>query len=278
MSSATSIVYVYGILTNCSHLALDMPPGDLAGLVESGPLRILPFDNIAALVCDFVLPDGTDLETILEDSQSAERLILNHHQVLVDMVGRRTILPLRFGAVFTEDAGVIAALSDRYSALQIALGRIDGALEWGVKTFCNRELLRQRVTGTVPEIGGLEREIADQGEGKAFFLRRRIERLILEEVEKTLEQCVAGMQEQLNLSVLEEVSVKLQPPTVHGHEHDMISNRSYLIGRGAEDSFMQSLENLRAAYAPFGLEYQMNGPWPAYSFSDKNFGGGKNDQ
>jgi len=278
MSSATSIVYVYGVLTNCTNLALDMPPGDLAGLVESGPLRMLPFGNIAALVCDFVLPDGSDLETILEDSRSAERLILNHHQVLVDMVGRHTILPLRFGAVFTEDAGVIAALGDRFSVLQNALGRIDGALEWGVKTFCDRKLLRQHVAGAVSEISSLESEIADQGEGKAFFLRRRIERLILEEVEKTLEQCVAGTQEQLKPSVIEETLVKLQPPTLHGHEHDMISNRSYLIARGTEDAFMQSLENLRVAYAPLGLDYQMNGPWPAYSFSDQQLGGGVNDQ
>ncbi|AGI68585.1 GvpL/GvpF-family gas vesicle protein 3 [Octadecabacter antarcticus 307] len=278
MRSATSIVYAYGVLTNCSDIALDMPRSDLAGLVKNGPLRILPFGNIAAVVCDFVLPNGSDLETLLEDSRSAERLILNHHQVLSYIVSQHTILPLRFGAAFTEDAGVIAALGGRCSELQKALGRIDGALEWGVKTFCDRKLLKQRVRGTGSEISDLESEIAKQGEGKAFFLRRRKERLILEEVEEILEQCVVGTQEQLEPSVIEEALVKLQPPTVHGHEHDMLSNISYLIARGTEDAFMQSLEDLRLAHAPYGLEYQMNGPWPAYSFSDQQLEGGVNDQ
>ena len=278
MHSGTSIVYAYGVLTNCQDLALDMPQDDLAGVVESGPLRLLPFGNIAAIVSDFVLPDGKDLETILEDSRSAERLILNHHKVLANIVDQRTVLPLRFGAAFTKDAGVIAALGSRRNELQKAFGRIDGALEWGVKTFCDRKLLSQRVTGTDPQICDLKSAISKQGEGKAFFLRRQIEQLILKEVEQTLEQCVAETREQFKSKALEETLVKLQPPTVHGHDHDMVNNISYLIARGTEDAFLQSLEDLRVAHAPFGLDYQMNGPWPAYSFSDQQLGGGVNDQ
>ncbi|MFT7493489.1 MAG: hypothetical protein ACI9RO_000935 [Alteromonas macleodii] len=278
MSSAKSIVYVYGVITNYSGIVLDFPPGDLAGLVESGPLRILPFGDIGALVCDFILPDGSDLEAILKDSQSAERMILNHHLVLADMVSLYTILPLRFGAAFAEDAGVITALVERYSELKIALSRIDGAIEWGVKSFCNREMLSECVAKTVSEISVLEGEIADQGEGKAFFLRRRIERLILDEVEKTIKKCLVGAQDQLKPLALEETLVKLQPPTVHGHKHEMVSNRSYLIALGAEDAFMQSLEDLRLVYAPFGFDYQINGPWPAYSFSDQQLGGSVNDK
>ncbi|MDP2740004.1 MAG: GvpL/GvpF family gas vesicle protein [Pseudorhodobacter sp.] len=274
--TATSIVYVYGVLANWSDLVLDLPPGDLAGIAERGPLRVLPRGDIAALVCDLVLPDGRDLEAILEDSQSAQRLILNHHLVLAGVVGRHTILPLRFGAVFTGDAGVIAALDECATAFQQAIGRIDGALEWGVKAFCDRDLLGQRLAGTVAGIRELESEIANKGEGSAFFLRRRLERLTLDEVENRLNQCLAETQGRLKPLVLEGTSVKLQPPAVHGHAHDMVANRSYLIARAAEAAFMQALDVLRAAHAPFGLEYQTNGPWPAYSFSDQQLGGSAN--
>jgi hypothetical protein len=139
-------------------------------------------------------------------------------------------------------------------------------------------MLSECVAETVSEISVLEKEIADQGEGKAFFLRRRIQRLILDEVEKTLEQCLVGAQDQLKSRAIEETLVKLQAPTVHGHKHEMVSNRSYLIARGAEDAFMQSLDDLRVVYAPFGFDYQINGPWPAYSFSDQQLGGGVNDK
>lgn len=276
MTAAKSIVYVYGVLTNGADVALDKPPGDLTGIVESGPLRVLPLGEIAALVCDLTLPDGRDLETILQDSRSAERLILNHHQVLADMISRHTILPFRFGAVFSEDAGVLAALDEHRDAFQQALRRINGALEWGVKVFCNRELLGQRLAGTVSAIRELESEITGKGDGSAFFLRRRIERLTRDEIENTLEQYLAAMQERLKPHVLEGTSVKLQPADVHGHAHDMVSNRSYLVGRGAEDGFKQSLAELRAAHGPFGLDYQTNGPWPAYSFSDHQLKGGAN--
>ncbi|NQV95977.1 MAG: GvpL/GvpF family gas vesicle protein, partial [Sphingomonadales bacterium] len=158
--TATSIVYVYGVLATGADLALDPPPGDLAGIAERGPLRVLPSGDIAALVCDLALPEGRDLETILEDSQAAQRLILDHHLVLARVIGRHTILPLRFGSVFTGDAGVIAALDVRATAFQEALGRIEGALEWGVKAFCDRELLGQRLARTVAAIRALESEIA----------------------------------------------------------------------------------------------------------------------
>jgi hypothetical protein len=278
MRSVTSIVYAYGVLTNCSDLVLDIPTGGLSGLVESGPLRILPFGDIGALVCDFILPNGSDLEAILEDSRSAERMIVNHHLVLADMVSRCTILPLRFGAVFAEDAGVIAALDGSYSALQIALGRIDGAIEWGVKSFCNRSMMSAYVAENISEIRDLEISVADHGDGKAFFQKRRIQRLTSEEVEKTIEQCLVGAQKKLKPHALEEALVKLQPRTVHGHKHEMVSNRSYLVARGMEDAFMEKFDDLRVAYAPFGFDYQINGPWPAYSFSDQQLGAGVYDK
>jgi len=274
--TATSIVYVYGVLATGADLALDPPPGDLAGIAERGPLRVLPSGDIAALVCDLALPEGRDLETILEDSQAAQRLILDHHLVLARVIGRHTILPLRFGSVFTGDAGVIAALDVRATAFQEALGRIEGALEWGVKAFCDRELLGQRLARTVAAIRALESEIADKGEGRAFFLRRRLERLTLDEVENRLDQCLAEKQERLKPHVLEGTSVKLQPPAAHGNAHDMVANRSYLVARDAEGAFMQAIDALRAAHAPFGLGYQTNGPWPAYSFSDQQLGGSAN--
>jgi len=245
-----------------------MPPGALTGIVESGPLRVVPLGEVAALVSDLALPDGLDLEAILQDSQSAERLILNHHMVLADMMGQHTILPLRFGAVFTGDAGVIAAMGEHINAFQKVLHRIDGALEWGVKAFCDREMLGQYLTGTVSAIRELESEIADKGDGRAFFLRKRVERLINDEIENVVEQCLGEAQERMKAHFIEETAAKLQPVEVHGHAHDMVSNRSYLVARGAEDTFMQSLKELRAAHRPYGLDYQTNGPWPAYSFSE----------
>jgi len=274
--TATSIVYVYGVLATGSDIAFNPPLGDLAGIAERGPLRVLPLGDIAALVCDLALPEGCDLETIMEDSQAAQRLILDHHLVLTSVVDRHTILPLRFGSVFTGDAGVIAALDARASAFQQSLCRIEGALEWSVKAFCDRELLGQRLAGTVAAIRALESEIADKGEGRAFFLRRRLERLTLDEVENMLNQCLAETQERLKLHVLEGASIKLQPPAVHGPAHDMVANRSYLVARCAEGAFLQAIDALRAAHAPFGLGYQTNGPWPAYSFSDQQFGGSAN--
>ncbi len=54
------------------------------------------------------------------------------------VVLERTVLPLRFGAVFSDDDGVATALAMHCDALWEALDRVDGAREWGVKIFVIR--------------------------------------------------------------------------------------------------------------------------------------------
>lgn len=274
MPPTAPLVYVYGVLRSRCDAAPRGPVGDFPLIAGSGPLRILQCGAIAALVSDVTLQEGGSPGEMLQDTQPAEEMVLNHHLVLKQVITQHTILPLRFGAMFAEDAGVIEALGERLEAFEKALDRIDGALEWSLKIFCDRESLERRLSGQVPAIRNLEGEIAGIGEGKAFFLRRRLERLVHEEVEGAVERYLNDTEERLKPHVLETAAVKIQSPESHGHAHDMVCNRAYLVARDAEDRFLGLIDDLRAAHESFGFDYKTNGPWPAYSFADCRLEGG----
>jgi len=272
MHSLKPIVYAYGIVKKGKKLDLQVSREGLEGLMAPGPLRLLPFGNIAALVSDLWLQEGQYLEEIMQDATVTQRLVLDHHAVLAVLVDQTTILPLRFGAVFSDDVSVISALSGRSVALTKAIGRIDGALEWGIKTFCDREMMGHHLSIVALDLNAHDETKTPSGEGSAFFMRKRLERLSLAKVENALEECLKQAETLLQPSCLEAAFVALQGSGVHRHAHEMVSNKSYLVAREHEAAFRQALDILKDLHGPLGLDYQLSGPWPAYSFSDQDFG------
>lgn len=271
-AAAAALVHVYGVV-RAGDIADPMGAPDGPGMAGRGRLRILPCGDVAALVSDLTLPDGGSLDEILQDNRRARQMILDHHRVLERLIERHSVLPLRFGAMFADDAGVMAALRGNCGALARALDRVDGALEWGLKIFCDRDTLGRRLAGEVPAIGVLESEIADTGEGKAFFLRRRLERLAQEEVEAAIERCLKQIEERSTPIVRDAAAARAQPREIHGHAHEMVRNRAYLVARGAADGFLSLIDDLRASHESFGFDLVATGPWPPYSFADCRLGG-----
>lgn len=268
MLVATSLVYVYGVLRNVSRTAPPAFLADFGGIVGCGLPRTVQCGAILAFVSDIARPDGGPPDEVPEEYRPAEDMILNHHRVLKELIAEHTVLPIRFGAVFTGDAAVIEALDRRRQSFDTAFDRINGALEWGLKIFCDREVLTRRLTGRSPEIGDLATEIAGKGEGTAFFLRRRRERLAREEFEEAVGRCLDDTARRLEARARETTAVRIQSPEVHGDPHDMVSNQAYLVARAAQGEFLKEIEDLRVAHGPYGFDYRISGPWPVYSFAD----------
>ena len=126
-------VYVYGIIrAEKGGEEPIVPP--LEGLAGN-PVRTIVGDGLAALVSMVATPaDGTSFEEELKDPEQAKRLILAHHRVLQCLLDERTVLPMRFGALFTDDEKVSEMMHEHRQGLLKALERVEGAREWGVKS------------------------------------------------------------------------------------------------------------------------------------------------
>jgi len=271
MSVSESQVYLYGIVW--ADTGPDFGTGSTAvGAVEFGPCRLLSNGRLAAVVSALKPPQATTLDDILQDDRGGKDLVLHHHRTLESLVARQTVLPLRFGAVFGNDQGVEQALRRNHDALQEVMDRVDGAVEWGLKIFCDRTCLGQRLASDNPAIAGLRKKMADAGEGKRFFLGRQVERLTQEEVDRAIARFLDHTAQRLH-GVSRDIAVgKVQPAALHGHDSEMVFNGACLVNRGVEQRYFQVVDDLGQAYADFGLDYESSGPWPPYSFSDCRLG------
>ena len=271
MARPAPFVYVYGIARAEAKLRAPGRPADLAP-ARFGQPRRLPCGDLAAIVCDLTLPEGTTLDGLLADSRHAEPLLLHHHRMLDALVGADPVLPLRFGVMFTSERSVAAVLNDNRDALRAALDRIDGALEWGLKVYCRRAQLGHRLSGAAPALVQLTEEISGATEGRAFFLRRRLENRLRDEIERAIAQSLTDTADRLRDTVVDMVSCKLQPAEVHGRDADMVFNGACLVPEAREESFFRVIEDMRSAYGPSGFAYEIIGPLPPYNFAEPHLG------
>lgn len=264
-------VYVYGIIrANEDGREPIMPP--LKGLADN-PVHTIVGNGLAALVSMVATPeDGTPFEEELQDPEQAKRLILDHHRVLQCLFDIRTVLPMRFGALFADDEKVSEALHEHRQGLLDALERVEGAREWGVKIFCDRSVLSRHLSEASPAVLAAQNELAAAAQGRAFFLQRRIERLAEEEAERTVAQGAEESRRRLCEAARADAPMKIQPAAVHGRADDMVWNNAFLVAKPAEERFFALIDELRKANRPLGFDYEINGPWPPFSFADYRLG------
>jgi len=264
-------VYVYGIIRAEKGGREPVIPF-LTGLADN-PIRTIAGDGVAALISMVATPQGgAPFEEELKDPELAKSLILDHHRVLQCLLNDRTVLPMRFGALFTDGEKVAEMLHEHRQGLLEALERVEGAREWGVKIFCDGSVLRRHLGEKSPAVLAAQGELAAAAQGRAFFLQRRIARLGDEEVERIVAQEVKESRLRLCEIARADASMKFQAAAVHGRADDMVWNGAYLVAKPDEERFFDLIEELRKVHEPLGFHYETNGPWPPFSFADYRLG------
>ena len=274
MSDKASGVYVFGLVCSAEAAALH---GERDGFAAAtlAPPRLLCCGDLTAIVSDLTLPRGTTLDAVMQDGRQAEALVVYHHSVLRAFVDADAVLPFRFGTLFHDDKAVVAALDRSCGGLHEAMHRVDDAVEWGVKVFVARDRLGRRIAAESLAIAELKTEMTRAGQGTAFILKRRLQRLTDEESEQAIVCCLDATADHLRRTARECVRCRLQPAETHGRKSEMVLHMACLLGRGMQEEFFRLIEDLRAAFGDHGFEFESTGPWPPYNFSDCRLEGGE---
>ncbi|MBV9631409.1 MAG: GvpL/GvpF family gas vesicle protein, partial [Xanthobacteraceae bacterium] len=189
MSAIDPLVYAYGVVRLRDSGSL----GSLSAVegVSGSLLRTVSCGDLAVVISD--VPQHADgaIEDVWRDPERIKHMVLDHHRVLRTVANDCTVLPLRFGAVFSSDERVAAMLGAQRERLCAALERIDGAREWGIQLFCDRAALRSRLGAEAPAIRAAREQIAATTAGRAFFLRHKLGQALDAETQDAIDRCVA---------------------------------------------------------------------------------------
>jgi hypothetical protein len=251
--------YVYGVVP------AETPPAlfeNVRGVDPSQPTTLIPDGGLAAVAGRVGLDEFGQgpLDRNLHNAEWLEAKVRAHDEVLSAAVGRATVVPFRFGAVYESEEHVRAMLRERRDLAE-ALKRLAGAVELGVNAYLDRERFRARLAAE----GGVGS--ADQGSGRAYMQQRALERDLDASVGSFAAEVANDAHDRLAASA-DDARVNPARPSLGGGRGEMVLNGAYLVSSARDDEFRAALAELEAQYADDGVTFQLTGPWPPYNFAE----------
>lgn len=241
-TSVESLCYVFGIV----EAGASAPPPADTGLASQ--LRLVEGDGVAAVVG--TLPDDRPL------GKAAD--LLAHDRVLADLVAAGTpVLPMRFGAVMTDEAAVVEELLGGHREDFLAeLESIRGRVQYTVTLRYEQDVVLRELLSEHPEIAQL-RTAGDTDGAGSFDRRLRLGELVV----RALEQRRPAQAPTL----LEEIGSVADVRVHQSTSPEVVLTAALLIDSSRAADFERRLEEMGKRHHG-RLRIRLVGPSPAYDF------------
>ncbi len=228
-------IYLYCVLR-----ATREPPPNLLG-IDGAPVRAVDLSGLGAWVSD------TATTTVAPSPGRAQE----HDRVVRAALEKETPLPARFGQVVLGERELIAALSERRSALEEAVAKVHGAVEMTV-----------RMLVPTPSSEPFERAAVaaeDTASGRRYLervaARQREERNVLAKAEI--------IRDRVHSAVGDLVRAQSFTGATAGSS---LATLSHLVPREHIEAYRGALQSLREQDP--ALVIMVSGPWAPYSFTE----------
>jgi len=209
---------------------------------------------------------ASDLIGSVNSAQSGTEDLLQAHEDVVDtLMQSTTVVPFQFGTILKDELAALKMLQDYEEKFKNLLSKFVGKAEWGMKVYTDQQEFIKYIAQSGPEQKQLAREGSSRG--VAYLLGRKMEAELkdnaltrLAEVSETIFHELAKMAYEAKLN-------KTLPQKLTGTKKEMILNTVYLVEKGNFATFCQQGKHLMEQYSVMGLDLEISGPWPPYSFT-----------
>ena len=262
--------YVYCIVQNDDHLPGEQLPEHGMDLLH--PVYTIAQQGLAAVVSQVSLDEfgQEELEANLTDLQWLESKVRVHQTVLETVLASRVCVPMRLCTIYRDAQRVQALMTEHYADFVSTLERLQGKQEWSVKVYCDSQALAGKVGEVSARVQELAAQINGKSGGAAYFLKKKMEQAIAEEVERIGDETAQHSLDCLAEHAEAAVTNSLQDQETTQRQDDMLLNAAYLVPDDQLAAFQVELESLQSTYGAQGFSFEMTGPWPPYNFATIN--------
>ena len=237
--------------------ARGLDPTGLMGVpgLRGATLNLVEHRDLQAVVCSVDLAEfgETQLKEHLEDMGWLEGVARTHHDVVHAVSEVGAVAPMRLVTICSDDASVRDRIELLHTKLSEVLSRVDGRREWSVKVYAPRPVPGDTVDAGRP------------ASGAAYLQRKREQAAQRRSTGDQHLQEADEIHQTLARSVVATRVLQPQDPRLTGRSDVMILNGAYLVPVEETAGFRAVVSRL-AELNP-GLELELNGPWPPYSFA-----------
>jgi hypothetical protein len=235
-------LYLYGI---------SKPSGAKAGkIAAAGMDGVHPVQSLACgdFICWVSAVDRASFsDAVNSNMENLEWLALHgvrHQQVVAEIFAGHTIIPARFGTVFSGEPALAKNVQERKRALEKVFTKISGAEEWGVKIFAEQ-------APATP--------VAQQVRSGKDYLQLKSAKL-----KKRPARDSTGLEE--FAAELEKIALDSAPTgKVSGTQPNLLWQATFLVPKSRRKQWDQVLKEFVKKWSG-KRRIEVNGPWPPYSF------------
>lgn len=203
-----------------------------------------------------------------DDEETVKRWILAHQSVIDALVDDgHPAIPSGFDTIITPREGADAEMvlaewvRDEYASFQKTFEKIRGKHEYGVKIFCDPDVIADDALQANSTIARLEKECNDAGPGTAYLLKRSIDAERTRVKESATRTLYSDLVQRVR--AVSDDMVILDTGAAGTDGQTVLMNLSCLV---AEDQYSRLGDILEEMNAVQGISVRFTGPWPAYSF------------
>lgn len=261
-----SLVYAYGIVR-----AQDAGPETIAGIahingIAGAPLRLVAEGPCAAVVTDVPERDFGEapLNTHLKDLDwLGPRAVLHQEANAALREGVSSLVPLSFGTIFRDDAGVARMLAGERDVLVGRLDALAGREEWIAMLRRDGPVAEAALEDDSAPLRALRAEIAAAPPGRGYLLARRLGETVRTELRRRDGEADARAGE-----LLARGGARLyREPLIENAGAGAVGRYSALVAAPATGVLASAAGEFAAEWAVRGYSLELSGPWPAYRFA-----------
>jgi hypothetical protein len=262
-------LYMYAI-GRPSELRKLMKLVSLPGGVEDGTkVTLITESELAAVVSEVPLNrfgEGQFEENLKDPVWAADR-VMRHEKLTEFLANKATVVPLRFGVMYSTPERIRAMLKVRANVLGSALERLHDKEEWAVNVLVDKKKLHEQMANLSPRLAEMQKRVQGASPGRAYLLEKKLDSLRAGESKTESKRVVSALR-----SALEPESTALKDLPIRDVEAkqnpSVVGKLTFLIDRPHVKTFRRSAEKLAKQYGPYGFSLELTGPWPPYNFSE----------
>jgi hypothetical protein len=254
LSSKEDVLYAFGIVK--------VNPEEVINLLgmEDRPCRIVENGDLGMLVCPVSRQEYTEesLHRYLEDMAWVESHAHHHEETLLKTMEGRSLIPLPFCTIFTDEENIKRQLARNAERLQADLQRLENHYELQVKLLVKRKLLLEKLRQDLPYSG--------EQSGGGYFQKRQWEKKLQEVMERLMDDYGESLYQDLN-NISAEVSLLDKAGVLVEEGQQLVFAAHYLIAQERRAEWDKKLAEFDEVVDPLGFMLDVSGPWPPYHFA-----------
>jgi len=244
-----------------------LPELHLAGLSDEQPVSAVEHEGVAAIFCEVAVDEysGPAAEVRMQELSWVGPKVVRHGQVVEWVRQFSPVIPARFGTLFSSVVGLTQLLKHNLVQIKSFLDQAADREEWGVKGLLFKARAKERLFSQ--HLASHSDELAALSAGTRYFKERQIRAEVDNEMKVWLKRILKSVFDELSGASAECRRREVCFPSLEGGDGETVASWAFFVERQKTEMFRALVQKANIANEDSGLQFDLSGPWPPYSFS-----------